>query len=63
MEWFFFVKKLAFWDELDESQREKLHAELKELELEDVTTSFKRCLQQFEEEGKKLDDQASSKMS
>lgn len=47
---------LAFWDELDEGQRKKLYHELNNLDLEDVTQSFERCVAAMNADSEKLDD-------
>ena len=49
----FILLQLTFWDELDSEGRERLYSELNDLDLDDVTESFKRCLETAEEQ--KLD--------
>ena len=46
--------QLTFWDEIDSEGRERLYSELNDLDLDDVTESFKSCLETAEEQ--KLDD-------
>jgi len=50
--------QLAFWDELDSGSQQQLYDELNELDLDDVTQSFKRCLNIAED--LKLDDRMSA---
>jgi hypothetical protein len=46
---------LAFWDELDGERRQQLFDELAGLDLEEVTQSFHRCLNQAEDQVPTLD--------
>jgi hypothetical protein len=52
-----FLSQLAFWDELNDEQRQQLFAELNDLDLDDVTKSFRRCLNIADDQ--KLDDRMS----
>ena len=47
---------LAYWDELDCTDQEKLFNELSQLDLDYVTQSFERCVNQVNSAGAKLDD-------
>ena len=47
---------LEYWDVLDSTQQEKLFEELSNLDLDYVTQSFERCVNQVNTQGTKLDD-------
>jgi len=47
---------LEYWDVLDTQEKEKLSKELKNLDLDYVTQSFERCVNQVNTAGAKLDD-------
>jgi len=47
---------LEYWDVLDSTEQEKLFQELSNLDLDYVTQSFERCVNQVNSQGAKLDD-------
>lgn len=47
---------VRFWSELDDEERNQLVADIKELNLDEVETFFKRATASLEESSEKLDD-------
>ncbi|XP_017890461.1 UDP-N-acetylhexosamine pyrophosphorylase [Ceratina calcarata] len=50
---------LRFWDQLSEDERTKLHRDISELDLEEVTSYFERALHSSDVSQKTLDDEIS----